>query len=172
VGQLEPLNDHGLPERRNRGTASKIRTLTRQQAQFDDLVGNSRWTAKIMAKILLVEDQDDIRLVLTATLGHRGHDIEAYADGEAALDAIESSWPEIAIVDSNLPGVSGLQVGRAIDERTGDRKRVFKVLFTGNDSPSILEQLEKSGFDRYIRKPVSIAKLCEELAQLDNEDHQ
>jgi len=125
-----------------------------------------------MAKILLVEDQDDIRSVLSATLRHRGHEVEAYADGESALNAVESSWPEIAVIDSSLPGISGLEVGQAIDARTGSLKRVSKVLFTGNNSPNILDQLEQSGFDRFVSKPISIAKFCEELDQLNGEGHQ
>lgn len=80
-----------------------------------------------MAKILLVEDQDDIRNVLSTALKMQGFEVDAYANGESALEAIESSWPDIAILDSGLPGMSGLDVGQVIDQRTGDRERVVKV---------------------------------------------
>lgn len=122
-----------------------------------------------MDKILLVEDQDDIRTVLTIALSQRGFQVDAYADGESALVAIESSWPKIAIVDSGLPGISGLDFGRAIDEQTGDRKRIFKVLFTGTDSPDLREQSREAGFDLFIRKPISINNFCAELTQLTRE---
>lgn len=119
-----------------------------------------------MTKILLVEDQDDIRTILAVTLSHQGYQVDAYTDGESALQAIGSSWPEIAILDSSLPGVSGLEVGRVIDEITGNRKRVCKVLFTGNNSPKLEEQLQTNGFDLFVSKPVSISDFCGKLDQL------
>jgi DNA-binding response OmpR family regulator len=125
-----------------------------------------------MAKILLVEDHDDIRNVLTIALTQRGHEVDAHADGESALEAIESSWPEIAIIDSRLPGVSGLELGRVIDGQTGDRKRILKVLFTGADSLAIREESHQSGFDLFASKPISIDSFCEELSQLSRESPQ
>ena len=122
-----------------------------------------------MNKILLVEDQDDIRTVLTIALGQRGYQVDGYTDGESALEAMQSSWPDIAIVDSGLPGMSGLELGRAVEEQTGDRKRVLKVLFTGSDSPGLQEQSRKVGFDLFVRKPISINNFCEELSQMSRE---
>ena len=119
-----------------------------------------------MNKILLVEDQDDVRTVLTIALSQHGYQVDSYADGESALEAIQSSWPDIAIVDSGLPGMSGLELGRTIEEQTGDRKRVFKILFTGSDSPDLQEQSRRSGFDLFVRKPISINNFCEKLSQL------
>ena len=122
-----------------------------------------------MARILLVEDQDDIRTVLEIALTQRGHDVDAFADGESALKAIETSWPEIAIVDSGLPGISGLDFGRALDQQTGDQKRIRKVLFTGTDSLDLREQSRIAGFDLFVRKPVSIKNLFADLEQLSDE---
>ena len=122
-----------------------------------------------MNKILLVEDHDDIRNVLTIALTQRGYEVDAHADGESALESIKSSWPEIAIIDSGLPGVSGLELGRVIDGQTGDRNRVLKVLFTGTDSQAIREESHMAGFDLFASKPISIDNFCEELSQLSRE---
>lgn len=65
--------------------------------------------------------------------------------------------------------MSGLELGRTIEEQTGDRKRVLKVLFTGSDSPRLQEQSRKVGFDLFVRKPISINNFCEELSQLSRE---
>ena len=122
-----------------------------------------------MTKILLVEDQDDVRNALAIALTHQGYDVEAYSNGETALEAIKLAWPEIAIIDSGLPGLSGMDFGRALDEQTGDQKRIFKVLFTGTDSPTLREQARETGFDLFVVKPVSINSLCEELSRLSHE---
>lgn len=122
-----------------------------------------------MVKILLVEDQDDIRNVLQLALESRGHEIDAYADGESALRAIESWWPEFAILDSGLPGMSGLEVGQAIVERTGDQKRMFMALFTGTDTHELRQQAREAGFDFFVCKPISVNDFCDKVDQLSRE---
>ncbi len=124
-----------------------------------------------MAEILLVEDHNDIRAVLQLALETRGHRVRAYADGESALRAIESWWPDVAILDSGLPGMSGLEVGQAIVERTGERERVFMALFTGSDTHELRQCSREAGFVLFVCKPISVNDFCNQVDQLSSESH-
>lgn len=122
-----------------------------------------------MARILIIEDQPDIRNVLKLALVDRGYEVNAWPDGESALSEIDTQWPDVAIVDSTLPGMNGLEVGRAIIERTGERAPVLLALFTGYHSAEMEQKSRAEGFDLFLRKPISISDLCAKLAQLCNE---
>lgn len=59
-------------------------------------------------RVLLVEDQCDLRRVLSLTLAQRGREILERSDGPAALEALAQLRPELAIVDIDIPGFDGL----------------------------------------------------------------
>jgi two-component system KDP operon response regulator KdpE len=65
-------------------------------------------------RILVVDDEPAIRRTLRVNLAARGYDVIAVATGEEALDAIELRLPSLVILDLMLPGMSGLEVCRAI----------------------------------------------------------
>jgi two-component system phosphate regulon response regulator PhoB len=119
-----------------------------------------------MAKILLIEDQEDIRTVMAMALKNRGHIVDEYADGESALQSLDKQWPEVAIVDSGLPGMSGIDVGRAIVARAENRDRILMALFTGTDTPELQTRSVEAGFDLFVVKPISINDFCARLDQL------
>ena len=65
-------------------------------------------------RILLVEDNDLNRKLFGDVLGANGHEVLAIADGSQALDAMRKFAPQLAIMDINLPTVSGLDLIAAI----------------------------------------------------------
>jgi len=67
----------------------------------------AKWLSGVR-KVLLIEDQNDLRRVLSLTLARRGREIVESGDGPAALEALATERPELAIVDVDLPGFDGL----------------------------------------------------------------
>ena len=62
------------------------------------------------AKLLLVDDEPDIRMVLSAILTEMGHEVRSAADGFAALREIHDWMPDILLSDLNMPGMSGFEL--------------------------------------------------------------
>jgi DNA-binding response OmpR family regulator len=110
------------------------------------------------ARILLVEDDDDLREVLAGALLAEGHDVRAVADGDAALDALAAERHELILLDLGLGprGPDGVGVCRRL--RASDIEPFVMVLTARGDEADIVLALE-AGADDYVRKPVGIAEL-------------
>jgi DNA-binding response OmpR family regulator len=110
------------------------------------------------ARILLVEDDDDLRDVLAGALVAEGHDVRAVPDGETALDALAAERHELVLLDLGLGprGPDGIGVCRRL--RASDIESFVMVLTARGEEADIVLALE-AGADDYVRKPVGIAEL-------------
>lgn len=115
-------------------------------------------------KVLVAEDDDDARELLSMLLRDSGYDVIEAADGRHALDAIARGDLTVALVDIGLPGLDGETVARrARDVLDGRALRMVAV--TGYGARDDVRRLLGAGFDEHITKPVDIRKLREMLAQ-------
>ena len=106
-------------------------------------------------KILVVDDDPQIRRVMKATLvGHNYEVIEART-GEEALDSIPREMPSLVLLDMNMPGMGGLETCRAI--RGGSDMPVI-ILSVRNSEKDKVAALD-AGADDYVTKPFSIEEL-------------
>ena len=80
-----------------------------------------------MARILVVDDDDDIRGLVAMRLKAAGHRVVAVADGARALDLVEERGiPEVAVLDVTMPGMDGFELLETLRARSGrDVKAVF-----------------------------------------------
>jgi len=102
-------------------------------------------------RVLVVDDEAIVRDVLTRYLEREGFQVEAAADGEAALELATRSWPDIVVLDLMLPKVDGLEVFR----RLRDLGDVPVVMLTAKgEEVDRLVGLEL-GADDYVSKPFS-----------------
>ena len=83
------------------------------------------------AALLLVDDDAPIRRMLTRTLAAEGYEVEAAADGGAALAAVERSLPDAIVLDVTMPGMDGLAVTRRLRAKG---LRVPILLLTARDA--------------------------------------
>jgi CheY-like chemotaxis protein len=105
-------------------------------------------------RILIVDDHPDTADVMQMLLRAAGHDVRAAYRGEDALEVSRSFVPELALVDLQLPDISGFIVARRLKQLCG--RRVNLVAITGGDT----SQLRFAGcFHQQARKPVSAARL-------------
>lgn len=113
-------------------------------------------------RVLLVEDNDDNRALLTHMLRSRGARVTAAASGAEALDAAENGSFELALVDLQMPEMDGFEVAhrlRALPSGGG----FPLVALTALTAPGVRERCLTTGFDDFVAKPVSLRRMGELL---------
>ena len=118
-----------------------------------------------MARILVADDDVDIRELVEFKLSTMGHDIVAVGDGAAAVEACRAEKPDLAVLDVMMPGVSGLDAIREIrsDPSLAD---LPVILLTARAQESDVETGFDSGADDYITKPFSPRELASRVEAL------
>lgn len=111
-------------------------------------------------RILLADDQDEIRALVAQQLDRGGHQIVLAANGKEALKAFESQPFDAVLLDEEMPILNGVQVARAIRDRE-QRLGTHAVLvaLTGNNTEQDVRRLQAAGFDAVLGKPFSMGRL-------------
>ncbi|HEY6911248.1 MAG TPA: ATP-binding protein, partial [Myxococcales bacterium] len=112
--------------------------------------------------IVLVEDQEDNRMLLSEILSGAGYVVLPAADGKQAIELIEQKRPPVAVVDLGLPVLSGYDVARDVRTRL-QRADMFLVALTGYGQQQDREAVLQAGFDQHLVKPVDIGTLLDVL---------
>jgi signal transduction histidine kinase/ActR/RegA family two-component response regulator len=102
-------------------------------------------------KVVVVEDNQDIRELFVQSLADTGHSVTCAADGPSGLDALLVLRPDVAFVDVGLPGFDGYEVARRA-RAAGSRARL--VALTGYGQSTDKERAVDAGFDEHLVKPV------------------
>ncbi|WP_426245177.1 response regulator transcription factor [Nocardioides sp. LHG3406-4] len=118
-----------------------------------------------MARIVVADDDVDIRELVEFKLSTLGHDIVAVADGAAAIEACQAQRPDLAVLDVMMPGMSGLEAVRVIrnDPALAD---LPVILLTARAQETDVETGFESGADDYITKPFSPRELATRVQNL------
>jgi two-component system response regulator ChvI len=112
-----------------------------------------------MAKITLVDDDENIVTSVSLALESHGHEVKAYYDGAAGLAALENEPPDLAILDVKMPRMDGMEVLRRL-RRTSD----LPVIILTSKDEEIDEILGFNlGADDYMHKPFSQRLLIERV---------
>ena len=118
-----------------------------------------------MARILVADDDVDIRELVEFKLSTLGHDVVAVADGQAAIDACQAQRPDLAVLDVMMPGVSGLDAVRVIRADPA-LAGLPVILLTARAQESDVETGFDTGADDYITKPFSPRELASRVQAL------
>jgi DNA-binding response OmpR family regulator len=100
-------------------------------------------------RVLIVEDDDDVRAMLRVLLEDDGYDVIEAADGEIAISRTLSEQPDLVLLDLRLPGRHGLEVCRVVRQRTNIPIIVVSAHAESTDVVAALE----GGADDYVTKP-------------------
>ena len=115
-----------------------------------------------MSTILLVEDDPDIRHLVSYKLSRGGFDVTEASDGLTAIHEALRNPPDLVILDVRMPRMSGLEVCREL--RAGPRTaRVPIIMLTARARPQDLEQAYAAGATDYVVKPFSPRALLERV---------
>jgi two-component system phosphate regulon response regulator PhoB len=111
-----------------------------------------------MARILVVEDEADIRQILVYNLGQSGHEILAVDRGELALALAREKRPDLVLLDLMLPDISGLDVCRRLKSDAFLRHIPVIILTARSEEIDRVVGFEL-GADDYVAKPFSVREL-------------
>ncbi|MBM3520649.1 MAG: phosphate regulon transcriptional regulatory protein PhoB [Alphaproteobacteria bacterium] len=110
------------------------------------------------ASILVIEDEEPIRLLLRYNLEAEGYRVREAEQGEDALTLVEEERPDLIILDWMLPGVSGVEVCRILRAREENRG-IPIIMLTARSEESERVRGLSVGADDYVVKPFSVQEL-------------
>jgi len=160
-----PCPDSGVGTRFS-FTLPKI-SVRRADSEDGGVEGSSR-----TPKILVTDDDPEMRRVVSLVLESQGYDVTLAADGEEALARIDEQRPDLLILDLLMPRVDGFEVCRRINQQVEDGASRFPVLALTAIKEDIsrhryeLETNENLKVDAYMEKPVSPPVLLQQVATL------
>lgn len=117
-----------------------------------------------MARILIVDDEESIRDLIKEVLSAGGHEFHLAADGKQAFDVMKAKGLDLAIIDRNMPGMSGIEVVQLM--RGNPKFSKIKVLMcTGASVTKEIDEAFAAGADDYVLKPLNFAQLTAKVAK-------
>ncbi|MBU9889173.1 MAG: response regulator [Candidatus Omnitrophica bacterium] len=113
-------------------------------------------------KILLVDDEPDIRLLMTARLNYMGYDVVTAGDGQEGLNLARKESPDLILLDLMLPKLDGYKVCRMLkfDKAYG---HIPVVIFSSRGSEEDKKLAAEVGADGYMIKPFQEQELVSTL---------
>ena len=120
-----------------------------------------------MAKILIAEDERDIRELITFTLRFAGHDVTATANGEEAVNEARENPPDLILMDVRMPRLTGYQACEII-KTSQDLKHIPVVFLSAKGQDAEIRTGLDAGADDYILKPFSPDQLANKVAEILN----
>ena len=113
-------------------------------------------TATPAARVLVTDDEDNIRFLLDAALRHFGFDVVLAANGREALGAVADDKPDLIVLDVMLPDLDGFEVCRRL---RADGVRVPVLFLTARDGTEEKVRGLTLGGDDYVTKPFSLEEV-------------
>jgi two-component system, OmpR family, KDP operon response regulator KdpE len=106
-------------------------------------------------RILVVDDDPQIRRVMRVTLTGQGYEVDDVKSGEAALEKLRDHRFDLVLLDMSMPGIGGLEACRAIRAQS----EIAIIMLTVRDSESDKVDALDAGADDYVTKPYNAAEL-------------
>jgi len=113
-------------------------------------------------RVLVVEDSDAIRSLLSILLERRGYEVKAASNGQTALEKAASGI-DLVLLDVGLPDMNGLEVCRRLRSNAATADLTI-IMLTGRDHPGDVRDGLAAGADDFLTKPIDEAAL---MARID-----
>lgn len=135
-------------------------------------MSESRMKASKRRRVLVVDDEGDIRVIVGLNLDLAGMEFGEAKDGKEALEFLRTGTWDACLLDLAMPNVDGFEVLRALsDERLVDQLAV--IVLSAKGSPAVAIEALQLGAHAHLTKPFSpgaVARAAEELMQLSPEE--
>ena len=118
-----------------------------------------------MKKILLVEDNELNRDMLSRRLQKRGYEIVMAVDGEAGVKMAQTEAPGLILMDMSLPGIDGWEATRRI-KAAAQTRHIPIVALTAHALPGEREKAFAAGCDEFDTKPIDLPRLLQKIETL------
>ena len=120
-----------------------------------------------MAKILLVEDNEMNRDMLSRRLKRKGYDVVIAVDGRQGVEMASSESPDLILLDMSLPVMDGWEAARTL-KADADCKHIPIIALTAHAMASDRDKALAAGCDEYDTKPVEFKRLLGKIAAFLN----
>lgn len=115
-------------------------------------------------KILIIEDEEEIRILLNSYLSELGYQVEFAEDGIEGIEKIKLMNPHLVLLDIKLPGIDGVEVLKNIKK---EYPEINVIMLSGHATEDIAKQTLSIGAFDYIKKPVDLGKISEVICCVD-----
>jgi two-component system response regulator ResD len=130
--------------------------------------------ANAKKRVLVIDDEADIRMIVGLNLGLRGMEFGEAQDGAEAIEAVKSGQWEACVLDLAMPQVDGFEVLRSLAE-LGLTKEIAVIVLSAKNAPSVAIEAMELGAHAHLIKPFSpaaVATLVEDLIALKPDERE
>jgi two-component system OmpR family response regulator len=123
-------------------------------------------------KLLVVDDDPDIRALMGEALAFHGYEIFTAVNGQEALDQVPECEPDLILLDIKMPGIDGYEVIRRLKGQEATRS-IPIIVITASPVDKDRDRIRVLGMGatQYITKPLSIESLVREIKKAIAENH-
>jgi len=114
------------------------------------------------ARILIVDDDENIRTVLKAILEDEGYNVDSVGTANSAIEKTRRNFYNVALIDIRLPDMEGIELLAKVKDTT---PRMRKIIITGYPTLQNAVEAVNRGSDAYILKPFDVNKILETIAK-------
>jgi len=118
------------------------------------------------SKVLVVDDEDALRTVLSSELASEGYDVGTASDGDLALAEVEKGKYDLVLLDIKMPHMNGFEVLKHIKEKHPKTKVIMLTGFA--DLKNAIES-KKLGAEDFVSKPYDLVDLLTTIERVLNE---
>jgi DNA-binding NtrC family response regulator len=111
-------------------------------------------------RILIIDDDENIRKVLTTILEDEGYDVESVDTAKKAIERTRRKFYNLALIDIRLPDMEGIELLTKMKNAT---PKIRKIIITGYPTLQNAVEAVNRGADAYIMKPFDMEKVLEEI---------
>jgi DNA-binding NtrC family response regulator len=117
----------------------------------------------LITSILIIDDEAEVRKLLTEILGDEGYSVEAVENGKQAVKACEKATFDLSLIDINLPDIKGTELLHKLKQI---QPKMIRVIITGYPSIENAVKAVNEKSDGYILKPFNVPELLETIKKL------
>jgi len=112
--------------------------------------------------ILVIDDDQDFQTILKVTLNQSGFEVRSLFDGEIAHTLHQKPFPDIILLDIDLPHANGVEVGKKL-KSNASTKDIPVIMVSAN--PYVDELCKEAGANDYVQKPFTLKTLIEKVEE-------
>lgn len=114
------------------------------------------------ARILIVDDDENIRKVLVAILEDEGYDVESVGTAKDAIDRTKKGFYNLALIDIRLPDMEGIELLNRLKDTT---PKIRKIIITGYPTLQNAVDAVNKGANAYVLKPFDVKRVLQTIGQ-------
>jgi CheY-like chemotaxis protein len=115
-----------------------------------------------MAKLVIMEDEPDILMLVEATLNYGGHQVRSAGRGKQGIDLIRQELPDLVLLDLQMPDMCGYDILNVL-KSDSNLNRIPVLLFSANNRPEDIQKGKAMGADGFIGKPFDPKMLLQQI---------